>query len=88
MGIGELDLVMTDGSTIIFVEVRGKHGQSWGSAAASIDGRKRRRLLAAARLYLARTSCIGREVRFDVVAVEGGRLSWLCNAIEGQGDGA
>ncbi|MBN0481343.1 YraN family protein, partial [Pseudomonas aeruginosa] len=38
---GELDLVMLDGDTVVFVEVRSRRHRAWGGALESIDARKR-----------------------------------------------
>lgn len=71
---GELDLVGQDGPVLVFVEVRSR-SSSWGQtpvaqALASVGTVKRRRLVRAARWYLAaRPELQGRPARFDVVAV-------------------
>lgn len=67
---GELDLVMADGDTLVFVEVRRRSRRDHASAAETIDWRKRRRLVHAARRYL---QTLRREpaCRFDVVTVDG-----------------
>ncbi len=77
---GEIDLVMQDGASLVFVEVRRRGRTDFGGAAASVDARKQRRLIATARHYLA-----GRgeppPCRFDVVAIEGdGAPQWLRDA--------
>lgn len=69
---GELDLVMRDGDTLVFVEVRYRRGSGFGGGAASIDAGKRRKLVHAAGLFLAahrehaRAPC-----RFDVIDASG-----------------
>ncbi len=68
---GELDLVLRDGDTIVMVEVRMRSSSAFGGAAASIDEKKKPRLLAAAREYLARGP--DRPCRFDVVLLTAGR---------------
>ncbi|MDX9767225.1 MAG: YraN family protein [Ectothiorhodospiraceae bacterium] len=79
---GEIDLVMEDGRTLVFVEVRMRRHQRFGGALESIDGHKRRRLLVAARHYL-QACAKQRNARFDVVTVDGqGRLEWIRNAFE------
>src|SRR6476646_10229335 len=62
---GEIDLVLRDGATLVFVEVRLRKDSRFGGAAESIDWHKRNRLLAAARLYLMR--CPNAKCRFDAV---------------------
>jgi putative endonuclease len=76
---GELDLVMAEGRTLVFVEVRNRGSMRFGGAAASIDGRKRVRLARAAERYL--QQAFGRQepppCRFDVIAIEGDTPHWI-----------
>lgn len=71
---GELDLVMQDGNTLVFVEVRYRRSTGFGGAAASVTQRKRERLIRAANGFLAaharHAQC---ACRFDVVTFEGDR---------------
>lgn len=62
---GEIDLVCAEGETIVFVEVRLRTNARFGSPGESIHGRKRSRLLAAARQYLSRQP--NAVCRFDAV---------------------
>ncbi|WP_020654391.1 YraN family protein [Massilia niastensis] len=78
---GEIDLVMLDGSTLVFVEVRQRADDLHGGAAASITPAKIRRLVCAAQAYLLRYP-VTPPCRFDVIAIEGGRIEWLRNVIE------
>ncbi|MCQ4346045.1 YraN family protein [Pseudomonas stutzeri] len=87
--LGELDLVMLDGDTLVFVEVRYRRHAAWGGAEASVDARKRSRVAAAAQAYLqqhprrAQSPC-----RFDVVAIApaepgaAARLNWIRSAFD------
>ncbi|HHJ1297967.1 YraN family protein [Pseudomonas sp. P1B16] len=85
---GELDLVMLDADTVVFVEVRYRLHASFGGALGSIDGRKQKRLVLAASLFLQKEPrWAAQPCRFDVVALQGshhaGRpLQWLKNAFE------
>ena len=83
--MGEIDLVARDGATLVFVEVRKRSSAYFGGAAASVDGRKRARIAAAASLFLAR---LAHEppCRFDVVTVEEGRVEWIRAAFEAERD--
>ena len=85
---GELDLVMLDGDTVVFVEVRFRQHRQWGGAVDSVDARKRAKLIMAAQYFL---QCEPRwanyPCRFDVVAIEGRldeppRLNWIRNAFD------
>lgn len=69
---GELDLVMREGDTLVFVEVRYRKSAAFGGGAASVDARKRRKLVLAAELFLAAHREFARlPCRFDVVAAHG-----------------
>ncbi len=79
--VGEIDLIVQDGTEIVFVEVRSRASQAFGGAAASVDASKRRKVARAARVWLAARGWEG-PCRFDVVAVEGGRLEHIPAAFE------
>jgi putative endonuclease len=80
---GEIDLIMRDGGTLVFVEVRLRSRPEWGGAAASIDRHKQRRLTLAAQHYLVRRPWPG-PCRFDVVALDGADdINWIRDAIGG-----
>lgn len=82
--VGEIDVVARDGDEIVFVEVRSRASRDFGGAAASVDGPKRRRLVRAARLWLQKSGWDG-ACRFDVIAVDGGRLEHLRCAFDAEG---
>ncbi len=82
---GELDLVMRDEGVVVFVEVRYRASAAFGGGAASVDAGKRRKLVHAARVFLARNASFAdTPCRFDVVAASGDpsapRLDWLRDA--------
>ena len=68
--VGELDLVAREGETLCFVEVRSADAEALVDPLESVDARKQRRLIRAARWYLSRLHALPPEIRFDVVAVE------------------
>ena len=84
---GELDLVMLDGDTVVFVEVRYRRHAAWGGALESIDARKQARLSAAAEAFLQQQPRWSRHpCRFDVAALQSGdpapALEWIKNAFD------
>lgn len=82
--VGEIDIVAKDGDEIVFVEVRARASREYGGAAASVGGAKRRKLIRAASLWLQARSWDG-ACRFDVVALDGGRLEHLPSAFDASG---
>ena len=83
---GEVDLVATDDTTLVFVEVKTRSGKTFGSPLEAVDARKQRRLAAAAQHFLVTQRCGGRLARFDVIGVlwRGGvpELEHVPNAFE------
>lgn len=83
--LGELDLVMRDGDSLVFVEVRYRRDDRFGGGAASVDWRKCRKLVRAAQLFLLKhPAWADSPCRFDVVEADGDpdapRLHWLRDA--------
>jgi putative endonuclease len=66
---GEIDIVARDGPAIVFVEVKARTSDRFGSPAESITLHKQARIAAMARDYLARRGLSGAPARFDVVAI-------------------
>jgi len=81
---GELDLVMRDDEQIVFVEVRYRRNDRFGGAAGSVDHKKRRRIVLAARAWLAgQRGLADAPCRFDVVTVQGAADALQCSWIRG-----
>lgn len=66
---GELDIVATDGRTLVVCEVKTRSGEAFGLPAESVDATKARRVRAATRAWLRRYGVGWCPVRFDVIAV-------------------
>jgi putative endonuclease len=81
---GEIDLVMTHGCELVFVEVRLRSRNDFGDGAATVDYNKQRRLIRAAESFLQHRTSNAAPCRFDVVSVArtGYRLrfEWIRNA--------
>ncbi len=84
---GELDLVMSDKDTIVFVEVRQRSSTRFGSAQESLNSKKCTRLINCAQHYLQNKKLLHRPCRFDVMAANGKvegddmHFEWIKNAI-------
>jgi putative endonuclease len=67
---GEIDLIALDGDVLVFVEVRQRTGERYGSAEESVDGRKLRRILDTAGIYVAAHPELADSIwRVDLVAI-------------------
>ena len=82
---GEIDLIMQDSEYLVFVEVRYRKHDAFGSAAETVSYAKRTRIITTASYFLQRqrseTPC-----RFDVVAIGGSkpphRIEWIRDAFQ------
>jgi putative endonuclease len=80
-GGGELDLVVRRGRTLRFVEVKERATDGFGGAMGAVTAEKQRRVRRAASAWLlGHPECASLDLGFDVVAVEGRRVSRLGGA--------
>lgn len=89
---GEIDLIMRDDNTLVFIEVRARNNTEYGGAAVSIDYKKRNKILRSAALLLPALTerhWNGQTpiVRFDVVAFDNNEMTWLRAAIDLESNG-
>lgn len=78
--VGEIDLIMHDADTLVFVEVRFRASMRFGGALVSVDMAKQRRLIATAGYFLQQRS-LNLPCRFDILAFGGGeRIDWIRDA--------
>ncbi|HBY62420.1 MAG TPA: YraN family protein [Solibacterales bacterium] len=68
-GTGEIDLVAWDGPTLVFVEVKSRSSEEYGSPERAVDFEKRQKLIRAARSYARKANADWERVRFDLVTV-------------------
>lgn len=84
---GEIDLIMTEAKTLVFIEVRLRSNHQFGSAAASITPHKQQKLILTAQHYLQSHVSNQSQVacRFDAILMQKTDLNdieWLRNAFE------
>lgn len=81
---GEIDLVMREGATLVFVEVKYRANNAFGGALAAVSYSKQQKLLRSCRWYLQQHRLSNAPCRLDVLAIEGEapyHYQWLKNAI-------
>ncbi len=79
---GEIDLILQDGDTHVFAEVRLRSGSAFGGAAASIDARKQAKLVRTAQHYLSGFQRMP-PCRFDAILLQStdiNQIEWIKNA--------
>lgn len=79
---GEIDLILRDADgTLVFCEVRARNSARHGGAAATVGAAKQRSLVFAAQHFLLTLRQVP-PCRFDVLAIDGGRVEWLRGAFD------
>lgn len=69
---GEIDLIMQDHNTVVFVEVRHRVSNAYGTAAESITTNKQAKIIKAATLFMMQKGWYQHKaVRFDVITIDG-----------------
>lgn len=80
---GEIDLIMMDGSTLVFVEVRYRANNYFGDGLESVDRFKQRKLRVAAETWLQQNqNAMFTGCRFDVMSVSGDDKSFRAELID------
>ncbi len=83
---GEIDLIMRDGATLVFIEVRYRKSTGFGSPAESVTPVKQRRICAAAAHYLQSKSDHSTPLcRLDMLAIVGReqqKIDWIKDAFQ------
>ncbi len=80
---GEIDLILQDKDSLVFVEVRYRKGPRYGSALESVNRHKQSRLIACAKHYMQTHPDISQQpCRFDVISIMGSStaIEWIADA--------
>ncbi|MBL4941795.1 MAG: YraN family protein [Colwellia sp.] len=83
---GEIDLVMQDGATFVFVEVKYRKNNHFGGAISAISKTKQNKIKHCVAFFLHKANLneYNTPCRFDVIALEGDinqpQVTWLKNA--------
>ncbi len=82
--MGEIDLIMKHDQSLVFVEVRNRKNNRYGSPLETVDIRKQKKLIKTALYFIASEGVSARTpLRFDVVGItdsETGPPHWVQNA--------
>jgi putative endonuclease len=70
--VGEIDIIARQGKTLVFVEVKTRRSDAFGTPQEAVGPTKQRQIIRAAQWYLGDGKGRGLQPRFDVVAVRAG----------------
>lgn len=79
---GEIDLIVRDGSTVAFVEVKARRSPRFGAPEEAVTPSKMRNIVRAATAYLQKYGLLDSPVRFDVLAIEGEDIRYYPSAFD------
>jgi putative endonuclease len=83
---GEIDLLMRDGDTLCFIEVKFRKSLLFGGAAAAIPASKQRKIIKTALFYLSVHKHLANQpARFDALLIQrqadgSNQIDWIQNA--------
>lgn len=83
--VGEIDLIMIDNDSLVFIEVKYRKNSDWVSAVESVTKSKQRKIIKAAQLFLLQNKKYKDwNCRFDVVSIQGNEqnpdIDWIEHA--------
>jgi putative endonuclease len=76
----DVDLVARKGNVVVFVEVKARRSDEFGTGLEAVGARKQRELVRVASAWLSRHGRPEDVARFDVVVVRGLKVDWMQNA--------
>lgn len=80
---GEIDLIMMDGETLVFVEVKYRSSERYGTSLEQVTFRKQQKIKLVAKAFLQRYSREIKYVRFDVVGIKPQGIKYGFNWVKG-----
>jgi putative endonuclease len=67
--VGEIDLIASDGNSVIFVEVKARTSDVAGDPTEAVDLEKQRHITQTARLFAVKNRLENSSMRFDVISI-------------------
>ena len=80
---GEIDIIAKDGETLVFCEVKYRSDGAMGSPLEAVDVKKQRTIFRSALYYLSEHGLEDVPCRFDVIGIEGAKITQIRNAFFG-----
>ena len=81
--LGEIDMIAADGEYLVFCEVKYRQDRKKGSPLEAVDLRKQKKIYQCAAYYLVEHGMEDVPCRFDVIGIEGSKITHIRNAFTG-----
>lgn len=77
---GELDIIADDRGVLVFVEVKSRTNDKFGTPSEAVGKYKQNKIIRTAEIYIAKNNLYNKAVRFDIVEIMGEKINILKNA--------
>lgn len=80
---GEIDLIMQEDSELLFIEVRSRKSNTFGTAAETVNKKKQKKIITSSKVFLQKNEwCSSMNCRFDIIEVQinDGKIHWIKDA--------
>jgi putative endonuclease len=77
---GEIDIIAEEKGCLVFVEVKKRNTPTFGDPLHAINRRKKQHMIKSALFYMKSHNAFNRNVRFDVVGIDGDKVKIIKNA--------
>ena len=78
--VGEADIIAKDGETIVFIEVKTRTDEEFGTPGEAVNLKKQEKYYKVASEYLLKKGYANNPARFDVVEIQNGKINHIINA--------
>ena len=79
---GEIDLIMMDGNTIVFIEVKTRKTGVPGNGLLAVTKAKQQKITQAATFFLMQNRALNKPIRFDVIEIWQQEIFYIPNAFQ------
>lgn len=73
----EIDLIVENDNTIVFVEVKYRKTSKYGYAQEAVNRKKQQKIFLAAEFYIAANNLNNSNIRFDIISINNNKLDWI-----------
>jgi putative endonuclease len=79
---GEIDIICKENNNLVFVEVRSKSYDYFGTPEETVEYQKQQKIIKTANYFIEKSKIDYEEVRFDVISILDGKIKHIKNAFE------